>query len=747
MSPKPNDAYSRLSTKNVYTAQKRHGSKLFPLTRDVIMHRMPPFSMYTYIRKAENMSLETFFNPSSVAVVGVSADPTKLGAVVFNNIIDAGFKDPLFAINPKAAGTELYGKPCYASLRDLPQSVDLVVVLVPARFTISVVDDAIASKSKNISIITAGFGEVGNHELEDGIAQKCLENGINLLGPNCLGHISTFNNLNASFADGFPDKGNVAFISQSGAYCSAILDWAREKGIGFSHFISIGNKADLSEDTLLKAIKNDPHTTAFVFYLEGIKNGKNFLKTLKEVSKTKPCVILEPGKSSKAQAASLSHTGSLAPNYRVLEIALQGSGAIQAYTTREMFGLLEILQHCHHKEFDGSLAVLTNAGGVGVLTSDLCEAAGLDLAKPSDATIETLKANLSPEASLGNPIDVVGDARADRYETALKILCDSKEYKNILVLLTPQMVTEAKETAEVIAKIVPLYPNINIFACFVGGRKVKEGRVILDAHKILNYEYPTDIVRLLGMLKAQMKFRGIEEIIVNTNTIPEEIQSAINAAKSENLASLPQKTVNMIMDHYDIDYPKSGNYTDKVTALNFCKTIFPNPVVLKLSAPDALHKTEMKGIYLNIQDEVSFNEAWNGLMASIQKFQLREASVLIQEMITNATETIIGVNSDKTFGRVMVFGTGGIYTEVLKDTTLRILPTNDFDEMIKETKIGVILNGVRGKEAKAVGALANTLKKVQQLVLEIPQIKSIDGNPVLVTKDRAVVVDFKMLLK
>lgn len=693
------------------------------------------------------MSLASFFKPASIAVVGVSADPTKLGSVVFKNIIDAGFVGHLYGVNPKLAGQNVMERPCYASVRDIPEAVDLVVVLVPARFTMPVIDDAVAKGVKNISIITAGFGEVGNHDLEDEIARKCQAAGINLLGPNCLGHISTFDRVNASFADGFPAKGNVAFISQSGAYCSAIMDWAREKGIGFSHFISIGNKADLAEDALLDAIAEDPHTTAFVFYLESLKNGTRFLQALKRVTKVKPVVIMEPGKSQKAQAASLSHTGSLAPNYRVLEMALQRSGAIQAYNTRDMFGLLEILQHCHHQEFDGSLAVLTNAGGVGVLTSDLCEEAGLDLARPSEQTIAALKAALPAEAALGNPIDVIGDARADRYEAALDILCASGEYKNILVLLTPQMVTDAKGTAEAVVRVAGRYQNVNVFTCFVGGMRVKEGRTILQQAGILTYEYPCDIVRLLGLLKAQMAFRGVADVNFVAQEVPAEIMTAVRAAKAEGLASLPQKTVNMIMDHYGIDYPKSGNFVDKEAALAFCRGIFPAPVVLKLSAPDALHKTEMKGIYLNIDDEAKFNAAFDGLTATIAQFQLKGASVLIQEMIVKATETIIGVNSDKNFGRVMVFGTGGIYTEVMRDTTMRILPANDFDAMIKETKVGTILNGVRGEAPKAVGAVADTLAKIQRIVLEIPEITAIDANPALITKDRAVVVDFKMLLK
>lgn len=691
--------------------------------------------------------LEKFFNPKSVAVIGVSAEPTKLGAVVFNNILDAGFKGNLYAVNPKSAGQELYGKPCVASVRDIKEAVDLVVIVVPAKFTMPAIDDCIANNTKNISIITAGFGEVGNHELEDEIAKKCKEHNINLLGPNCLGHISTFTNLNASFADGFPQKGNVAFISQSGAYCSAMLDWARGKGIGFSHFISIGNKAHLSEKELLEEINKDPNTKAFVFYLEGLKHGQEFLKLAREVAKTKPIVILEPGKSAKAQAASLSHTGSLAPNYRVMESAFEKNGIVQAYTSGEMFGLLEILQYANHKDFGGKLAIITNAGGVGVVTSDSCEKYGLDLANPSDETKEKLKAVLTAEASVKNPIDVVGDAKADRYENALRVVCESKEFKNILVLLTPQMVTDSKGTAEAIVKISNEFKDINIFTAFIGGHRVAEGVEILAKNHIVNFDDSDMAANLLGKLKKQAEEKNKTSVDVSIKEPSIEIKTLVKEAVNQGLASLPQTTVNKIMEYYGLDFPKSGNFTDKKQALDFCKTLFPKSVVLKLSAPDALHKTEMKGIYLNVNDEAKFEEGWEGLWTSINKFNLKGASVLIQEMITKSTEVIAGVNSDKTFGRVMIFGTGGIYTEVMKDTSLRVLPTNEFDDMISETKVGTILKGVRGESPKAVKPLADTLAKIQQLILAIPEVKSIDANPILVTDDRAVVVDFKMILK
>ena len=690
--------------------------------------------------------LESFFNPKSVAVVGVSADPKKLGSLIFNNLINAKFSGKLYPINTRVGGQELYGHTSFKNVREIKEPLDLAIFVVAAKFCSSVVDDCIANGTKNISIIAAGFSEIGNNALENEIAEKCQKNNINLLGPNCLGHISTFSNLNASFADGYPSKGNVAFISQSGAYCCAMLDWAEKKKIGFSHFISIGNKASLGEEKLLSVLKDDVNTKFFTFYLENLKNGKEFLKTLNEVTKTKPCIILEPGKSQKAKDASLSHTGSLAPNYKILEMALKNSGAIQARNTRELFGLIETLVYSHHHQFEGSVVILTNGGGVGVLSSDLCEDNGLTMEKPNEATIEKLKKILPPMSSFNNPVDVLGDAKADRYENSLRILCESGQYKNIIVLLTPQLGTDAKGTAEAIVKLYSEFPKINIFTSFIGGNRVQVGIDILKANNIINFDFPADCIQLLGLLHKQMKKK--EKIVeIKSGEISKEIKNRIIQFKKDGLLSLPQDTVNMIMDYYKIDHPKSGNYTDKEKALSFCKSIFPSPVVMKLSSPDALHKTEMKGIFLDIKDEKQFNSAWDNLNESIKNNKLLNASVLIQEMIFKSTEAIIGLNTDKNFGKIMVFGTGGIYTEVMEDISVRILPTHDFEGMINETKIGKILKGVRGEEPKALKEVIDTLKIVQQIAFDLPEINSIDINPILITNKRAVVADFKILLK
>ena len=690
--------------------------------------------------------LESFFNPKSIAVVGVSADPKKLGSLIFNNLQNAKYKGKLYPINTRVGGQELYGHMSFKNVREINEPLDLAILVVAAKFCSSVVDDCIANGTKNISIIAAGFSEIGNNKLENEIAEKCLKNNINLLGPNCLGHISTFTDLNASFADGYPSKGNVAFISQSGAYCCAMLDWAEKKKIGFSHFISIGNKTILGEDKILSILKDDINTKFFTFYLENLKNGKEFLKILTEVTKTKPCIILEPGKSKKAQMASLSHTGSLAPNYKILEIALQNAGAIKAKDTRQLFGLIETLVYSHHHNFEGNVAILTNGGGVGVLSSDLCEDNGLILEKPNENTIGNLKKVLPNMSSLNNPIDVLGDAKSDRYENALRILCESGQYNNIIVLLTPQLGTDSKGTAESIVKLYSEFPNINIYTSFIGGNRVQVGIDILRLNNIINFDFPTDCIELLGLLNKHNK-KPAKIVELKSGEISEEIKNQIIKLKGEGVPSLPQDIVNMIMDYYKIDHPKHGNFTDKNKALEFCKTLFPHPIVMKLSSPDAIHKTEMKGIYLDVKDENQFNYSWDNLAEAINKYQLSNASILIQEMIFKSNEAIIGVNTDNNFGKIMIFGMGGIYTEIMEDISVRILPTNNFEEMINETKIGKILKGVRGEEPKALKEVIDVLNKVQQIAIDFPEIVSLDINPILITKQRAVVADFKILLK
>lgn len=706
------------------------------------------------------MSLKSFFQAESVGIIGVSANHEKLGSIIFQNILDSGFlssKTSLYGVNPKLSEQSVsesfpdYPKKesvFYANISDIKSPLDLVVIVIPSRFTMASINDCVKNKAKNIIIISAGFSEVGDSDLENQIKEKCEKNNINLLGPNCLGAIFPYSNLNASFSDGFPQKGNICFVSQSGAFCTAVLDWANEKKIGFSHFISLGNKAGISETQILEELADDDRVEIFAFYLESLENGKKFLNLIQKISQKKPIIILEPGKSEKAKIASSSHTGSLAPNFKILEKAYKNSGAIQVFSMREMFGILELLTFQKNKSFEKNLAILTNAGGVGVLSSDLSAENHLNLIDLCEETKKLLAENLPAEASFKNPVDIIGDAKADRYEKSLEILCNDENIDQILVLLTPQRTTEVLETAKIVAKYAKKSDK-NIVASFVGGKKIAVGVEYLKQQKVPHFKFPTDATKILGILANREKQLS-ETIETIKTTRDSKIEKFIFEAKKKKLKSLPQIQVDKILEFYGFDFPASHNFdpmNELENAEKFAKNIFPQKVVLKISSPDFLHKTDLKGVFLNIDSVEKFMDAWENLKKSIEISGISNAQIQIQEQISEGLEIILGMKTDPNFGKILLFGQGGIFTEIFSDTTVSILPKNSkyFEKMILETRIGNILKGTRGKKF-AVKKLIETMEKIQALVLDFPEITAIDGNPFLVNETRTVAVDFKILI-
>ncbi len=692
------------------------------------------------------MNLKSFFNPKSIAIVGASENLDKLGSIILQNIIESDFKGVLFAVNPKNAGKKILNTPCLAKVSDNKTSFDLVVIVIPSKFVESTIDDCIINRTKNVIIISAGFGEIGDHKLENQIKEKCEKNNINLLGPNCLGAILPYSNCNASFSDGFPKQGNICFVSQSGAFCTAILDWADKKDIGFSHFISLGNKAGISETDILENLMNDDSVEIFAFYLESVADGKKFLEQIRKISPKKPIIILEPGRSKKAAAASSSHTGALAPNARVLAAAYKAAGAIQVNSMREMAHILEILTFSKNKNLGKNIAILTNAGGFGVMTTDLSEDDELTLVEIHKKTKQSLSEVLPSEAALANPIDIIGDAGAKRYEDSLNILIEDKNIDQILVLLTPQRTTEIKETAEVIAKFAKRTDK-NIVASFIGGTKVSSGIKILEKLKIPVFDFPSEATNALGKIANRNENLIKCETILTKRNI--KIETFIKTAQKNKLKSLPQNQVDEILDIYELDRPASKNFN--LDEFENAKKFFENlqTVVLKISSPDALHKTELKGVFLNINTLEKLKDAWNNLKKSIEISKLKNASIQIQEQITDKSiEIFVGVNSDENFGKVIVFGSGGIFTEIFNDTALRVLPVYNqkcFENMVNETKTGKILSGTRGK-SYAKNKTLNIIKKIENLISDFPEIVSIDANPILVSKDRAVCVDFKIMI-
>ncbi len=689
--------------------------------------------------------LKSFFNPQSVAVVGVSESKNKLGSIILQNIIESGFTGDLKAINPKHNGEQLFDIDTLGQVSDFSESFDLVVIVVPARFTESVINDCIKNRTKNVIIISAGFGEIGENELENNILDKCHQNNINLLGPNCLGVIFPKQKLNASFSDGFPNPGKICFISQSGAFCTAVLDWAAQKNIGFSHFISLGNKTDICESDILESLANNDEVQIFALYLESVQNGKRFLQIIRELAPNKMVVILEPGRSAKSIAASASHTGALAPNSKVLEAAYKASGAIQVFSMRQMFNILSILDFSFGKNLGKNVAILTNAGGVGVLTSDLTEESNLNLIDFSNETISALKQILPAEAAVTNPVDIIGDADASRYENALKILINDPKIDQIIVLLTPQRTTEVRKTAELIIKFSQ-QTNKNIIASFVGGARINTGFNILEQAKIPVFIFPSDITKALGKIANRNdNLKQIETCPLPRNA---ELEKLVQTAIKQNLTSLPQSTVDKFLKHYHLDFPQSKNFhpSEYEESLNFAQTIFP--VVLKISSPDSLHKSDKGGVILNIDSPEKFQLAWKNMSDLIEQMNDDNMTIQIQEQVKSDLEVFIGVNTDPNFGKVLVFGTGGIFTEIWGDVSMRVLPiANDkcLSKMVAETKIGKILMGAR-KQTFAKEKVQTTLYKIQKLVQDFPEITAIDANPLLVTEKRAICVDFKMIL-
>ncbi len=492
----------------------------------------------------------------------------------------------------------------------------------------------------------------------------------------------------------------------------------------------------------------DDSVKIFAFYLESLKDGKKFIDEVNALNFEKPVIILEPGKSEKAHEAASSHTGSLAPNSRILEQAYAQAGVVQVFSMRELFGVLEMYEKCQGMSFGPSLAILTNAGGAGVLTTDLSEEFHLNLAEFSDETSKKLKENLPAEANIKNPVDIIGDAHADRYETALNILIEDENINEILVLLTPQRTTEIEETAKIIGKISKKTSK-PIVASFIGGKLVSKSFSVFEKYNIPHFKFPVEAIQIMGILQHYNVLKQKHESFENTykslvQPEKEKIKKLFDDAKGKK--SLPQNSVDEILKSYGLDLPQTQNFMDLGKAKIFAENIFPQPVVMKLSSPDALHKTDLKGVFLNIDSVEKFESAWKNLQESISIAGLKEASIQVQEQISGGSEIILGINSDDDFGKIMLFGSGGIYTEVFHDTSIRVLPIKNFDGFLQDTKIGKILKGVRGESPKAIQPLLQTMEIMQKLVLDFPEIKSIDANPVLVTNSRAVCVDFKILI-
>ncbi len=695
--------------------------------------------------------LNMFSDLRGIAVIGASENPGKLGYQVLANLVSSGFKGQIYPINPKAK--EILGLTCYASVLGTPGPVDLVVVVVPNTFVASVLEESGKKGIRGAIVITAGFREAGAEglKLEQQILEIARKYNFRIVGPNCLGVIDTLVPMNASFAAGTPDKGTIAFMSQSGALCTAILDYALAENIGFSHFISLGNKSDVDEVALMDDWRDDPNTNAIIAYIEGIKDGVAFMKTARQTAQQKPVIAVKSGRTASGSKAVSSHTGSLAGSDAAYDAAFLQSGVIRAESVQDLFDYSTAF--AYQPLLKGNrIAIVTNAGGPGVMATDALERHGLVLAALQPETEAALKQVLPPAANIHNPVDVIGDARGDRYAAAIEATLKDPGVDGLIVILTPQTSTEIVGTA--VASIKASQASGKpVLGCWMGEKEVSKGIEVLSKNRVPNYPFPERAVAALGAMYRYWIWRRQPALEIESYAVDKDAVSKLFAAvRQDGRTTIGDTEAQTILKAYGIAIPRSIVAATAAEAVAYCQQI-GYPVVMKIASPDILHKSDVGGIIVGVKSDAEVRQAFDTLIqrAKAHKPEATIWGAQIQEMVTGAREVIIGMNRDPQFGPLVMFGLGGIYVEVLKDVTFRVAPMSRMQatQMVEAIRSYKLLAGVRGQVPSDLAAIVDTILRVSQLVTDFPEIAELDINPLLVRDEGkgAVAVDMRLILK
>ncbi len=678
------------------------------------------------------MDINNFFNPRTVAVIGASNDKNKVGFAVMSNLL-AGSSRKIFPVS--ISEKEILGVPTVTSVRDIAEHVDLAIIAVRADIVPQILSDCAEKNILSVIIISAGFKEAGEQGamLEKQIADMAREKGIAVLGPNCLGTLCTQTQFNSSFAPGNPPTGNIAFLSQSGALGTALLDMAVSEGVGFSKFISLGNEAHLTEMEFLKFLADDTDTHAILMYIEKLSNGAGFLELARDITRTKPVIVLKAGRSTQGAKAVSSHTGSLAPDDAVFSAACTQAGVITVNSIREFFNMAKLFRIGVMKPLQ-RICILTNGGGPSVVATDLVDMSrSLSLAVISDDAKEALRKVLPPMAAVGNPIDIIGDALSDRFENALKIVVEEKDTDAIVLLVTPQMMTEMQKTAELVARYSSQKPIIPVF---LGGPHVVPALVYLAQNKLVNFTFPSDAISALDSLAL-----GLPKLV---SKMPLDTKVARTVLDTTQLKMLSFEKMYELLAEYDI--PLSGVFVKNMFELGpvLKKLKFEN-FVMKAESPDIVHKTDAGAVALNITTADEAEKFW-------REVKVKNPTARIEGMLIQPTaegrEVIIGMKRDATFGPTILFGLGGIFAETIKDTALRVAPVSvdDARKMMTDIKGAKILSGLRGEKPVDFDSLAEIISNLSRLALDHPEIKEIDLNPVMATPLGATIVDVRIMV-
>ena len=697
--------------------------------------------------------LEKMFNPDSVAIIGASNKTGKVGNIIVNNIVSGGYKGKVYPINPNADG-EICGIKAYKSILDIKEEVDLVIMSIPARAVNPSIKECGEAGVKNMVVITAGFKEIGDEgaKLEEEMVQLANEYGINIIGPNSLGTTNSHLPLNSSFAQLMPPKGNIAFISQSGAMMVAILDWSLNSGIGFSKVISLGNKADVNEIELIQYLADDEETAVIICYLESISAGDEFLEVMKEVTQKKPVIILKSGSSQAGAKAASSHTGALAGSDLSFDTAFKQSGVLRAENMDDLFDMGLAFSKCPLPT-GRKVAIITNAGGGGVVTVDSMEKMGLDLVEFDEETTEKLKEAIPEEGSAHNPIDVLGDAPVSRYHETLKIVLENDEVDSLIIMTCPTASADADGIAQEILQAGKEFHK-PIIVVNMGGPTFEHANKVLLDNNVPVYVFPETAVKVVEALSryAELKNRSYETCLNSiTDVDTEAVKEIFQKVKDSGRKTLLGSEAYAVASHYGIPGApivlsnSADEAVEKAEEMGF-------PVVLKIASDKIMHKSDIGGVKVGLETSAEVKSAFDEIIANSKKAHpdITPDGIEVQKMMPSGQEVLVGMIRDQQFGPMIAFGMGGIYVNLIEDVSFRLatgLTENAIDKQLSETKAIQLLEGFRGEAACDIEIIKETIKRVAKLTLDFPEIAELDINPIFAYEEGASALDIKIALE
>ncbi|MBI1884176.1 MAG: bifunctional acetate--CoA ligase family protein/GNAT family N-acetyltransferase [Chlamydiae bacterium] len=700
--------------------------------------------------------LDAIFSPRHVALIGATEKEGSVGRTLLSNLLSHPFGGTIYPVNPKRPS--VMGIKAYPTLSSIQDPIDLAIIVTPASTVPPIVKECVNANVKGAIIISAGFKECGapGIQLEHEIQKYLKESSLRIIGPNCLGVMNPISGLNATFARTLAKPGHVGFISQSGALCTAILDWSLKESFGFSAFVSLGSMLDINWGDMINYLGDDPNTHSIVIYMESIGDAKSFLSAAREVALTKPIIVLKVGQTEEASKAASSHTGTLTGSDEVLDAAFRRSGVLRVERIADLFYMAEVLAK-QPLPTGPRLAILTNAGGAGVIATDALIWGGGKLAPLSENTLQKLNQILPPHWSHANPIDILGDASPEKYRQALEIAAEDKESDGLLLILAPQAMTEPTQTAQQIKDHLPKIDK-PILASWMGGVDVAKGQNILSEAHIPHFSYPDTAVRIFNyMWQHQQHLKNLYEtptFSLETDKMSSQkskIEKMIQKIYRQNRTLLTELEAKEILSEYQIPTVQTRHAQNPEQASQIAQEM-GYPVVLKLHSQTLTHKTDVGGVQLNLKNSEEVKRAFDSIQNSVTRKRGAKhfLGVTVQPMIQTAGfELILGSSLDPQFGPVILFGLGGKWVEIFKDHSLSLPPLNSTLArlMMERTKIFSAFKGVRGEEAINLGELEKIVVQFSQLVMEQPSIQEIDINPLLASPDQIIALDARIILR